>query len=357
MCFSQQHTVGRRLLLMSSSGSILSSPWVEREILLRSYMHTLSMIQQVKRTILCLSSSQHTHNTNDSLPLLGKQVKLIGFKRTTVTGNVSRELLEVDVNVLDWRTCDILTSTPTFEDSQVCAGVLAGGRDSCSGDSGGPLLGAGNVQYGITSFGVGCAQPNQPAFYTRVSHYNTWIREVVCILASEPPDDCRFATETMSPADVQSESPTISPGSGNGSTINTPQPSPDAGQLAPSIDTSDLSTEPAPIQVDVVAPFHTPRPTHDPSNKFHEMRDTVMSSRSTELVNQPRRVNVHSRPKANHPSITQNRSRIPSSLLRWLPPTMKSDARKTLTDSLVFLVIFSCQTKNQQPKQKSTEPY
>jgi hypothetical protein len=57
--------------------------------------------------------------------------------------------------------------------SMVCAGPLAGGRDTCVGDSGGPLMvpgpgGSGWVQVGITGWGFGCAQPNNPGVYSRL---------------------------------------------------------------------------------------------------------------------------------------------------------------------------------------------
>jgi len=33
---------------------------------------------------------------------------------------------------------------------------------------------------GIVSFGLGCAKPDTPAIYTRVSKYVPWIESVVC---------------------------------------------------------------------------------------------------------------------------------------------------------------------------------
>jgi secreted trypsin-like serine protease len=52
----------------------------------------------------------------------------------------------------------------------ICAGQA--GLDSCWGDSGGPLFEAtqsGYVQIGIVSWGGGCAAPDRPGVYTRVS--------------------------------------------------------------------------------------------------------------------------------------------------------------------------------------------
>ena len=67
-------------------------------------------------------------------------------------------------------------------DDTMCA--AAPGKDSCSGDSGGPLMLLGeNVLVGIVSHGVDCNFDDageNPATYSRVSHNFDWIREQVC---------------------------------------------------------------------------------------------------------------------------------------------------------------------------------
>lgn len=63
----------------------------------------------------------------------------------------------------------------------MCAGEDAGGKDSCTGDSGGPLFTrdatAANsfVQVGLVSFGKGCGQANAYGVYTRITSYADWI--------------------------------------------------------------------------------------------------------------------------------------------------------------------------------------
>ena len=62
--------------------------------------------------------------------------------------------------------------------TQICAGF--GSRDTCNGDSGGPMLSSelDNGRWaviGITSFGVKCADENFPGVYTRVDQYLDWI--------------------------------------------------------------------------------------------------------------------------------------------------------------------------------------
>ncbi|CAG5134118.1 unnamed protein product [Candidula unifasciata] len=59
----------------------------------------------------------------------------------------------------------------------LCAANIAGGGDSCDGDSGGPLVC--KLSVGITSWGVGCALPNKPGVYAKVSTFIDWITRTV----------------------------------------------------------------------------------------------------------------------------------------------------------------------------------
>lgn len=104
-------------------------------------------------------------------------------------------LQKVSLDIIPHQQCrDLLGSDQSVPDgiqaTQVCAGILAGGHDTCSGDSGGPLqvnntrtfrtgYTCGMEIIGVTSFGKFCAQKNTPGVYTRVAPYVPWIEDIV----------------------------------------------------------------------------------------------------------------------------------------------------------------------------------
>ncbi|XP_021023056.1 kallikrein 1-related peptidase b24 isoform X1 [Mus caroli] len=64
-------------------------------------------------------------------------------------------------------------------DVMLCAGEMGGGKDTCAGDSGGPLICDG-VLHGITAWGpVPCGKPNEPAIYTKLIKFTSWIKDTM----------------------------------------------------------------------------------------------------------------------------------------------------------------------------------
>uniref|UniRef100_A0A672G8A1 Zgc:100868 n=1 Tax=Salarias fasciatus TaxID=181472 RepID=A0A672G8A1_SALFA len=100
---------------------------------------------------------------------------------TFVTGWVKRlkpPLMEVRVPIVGNRQCNCNYGVGRITDNMICAGEE--GKDACQGDSGGPLVtkqGDRWVGIGVVSFGFGCARPDFPGVYARVSRYMSWINE------------------------------------------------------------------------------------------------------------------------------------------------------------------------------------
>lgn len=98
-------------------------------------------------------------------------------------GKFPNILNKVDVGLYNRETCKTnytQDGKTGITDHMLCAGFAEGGKDSCQGDSGGPLVFKHNnewYQAGVVSFGDGCAQPNKPGVYTRLSKFNEWIEK------------------------------------------------------------------------------------------------------------------------------------------------------------------------------------
>ncbi|XP_062382938.1 transmembrane protease serine 9-like [Sardina pilchardus] len=108
-------------------------------------------------------------------------------------------LQEVEVPVMDNKVCNELLTFTEITENMICAGLREGGKDSCQGDSGGPMVnrdGSVWVQSGVVSFGVGCARPNLPGVYARVSRYEDWIKSHI---SSDPPGFVQVITPTLLP--------------------------------------------------------------------------------------------------------------------------------------------------------------
>ncbi|KAH8290863.1 hypothetical protein KR054_006567 [Drosophila jambulina] len=113
----------------------------------------------------------------------GQTAVVTGWGALSEGGPISDTLQEVEVPILTQQECrESNYGESKITDNMICAGyVEQGGKDSCQGDSGGPMhvLGSGEAYQlaGIVSWGEGCAKPNAPGVYTRVSNFNQWIEE------------------------------------------------------------------------------------------------------------------------------------------------------------------------------------
>lgn len=121
-------------------------------------------------------------NTELSFPADGTPLQIMGIGNNTSFGQLMEKKFQVATVPL--LKLDLCAKVPGYEGligpTQLCGGVLEGGIDTCSGDSGGPVVvndGRGIPWLvGLVSFGVGCAQPGIPGVYTRMSAVSKWIR-------------------------------------------------------------------------------------------------------------------------------------------------------------------------------------
>lgn len=109
---------------------------------------------------------------------------------SNMTSTFPLDLQQVDLPIVDHSRCDKAMGDIT--DDMLCAGDGLGEKDTCFGDSGGPLIVFDTEsnswrQVGITSWGFDCASPGFFGVYTRLKNYADFISEHICS-AQEQPD-------------------------------------------------------------------------------------------------------------------------------------------------------------------------
>ncbi|WP_409484820.1 trypsin-like serine protease [Arsenicicoccus dermatophilus] len=143
----------------------------------------------------------------------------IGWGKLSETGSSSQYLMQVDLPLHTGSGCSATSS------SEICAsGNGTAGKDTCNGDSGGPLFVKGTTtQVGITSWGVGCARASEPGHYTKVSAFRTQILNAITALGGTQPgsDPAPAPSPTPTPTPTPTSSPTGTP---TATPTSTPQP-------------------------------------------------------------------------------------------------------------------------------------
>jgi len=128
-------------------------------------------------------------------------------------GKATRTLHEVELTVFSLSVCNQPTWYANYLTvNMVCAGDPAGGRGTCTGDSGGPLACVDEslqkwTVHGLTSWAkVPCAGPDSPTVFTRVSAFVPWINshiEKTRLLATQGHDENDAAEAPAEEAEVE----------------------------------------------------------------------------------------------------------------------------------------------------------
>lgn len=140
-----------------------------------------------------------TYDTGDADTCEGNPVTVMGWGSTTdLNGDTSDVLLEVEVDTVSNSDCCDRWGGEKITDGMLCA--ERADKGSCTGDSGGPLIIAGedaasDMQVGIVSFGSadGCTDPEVPSVFARVSEYDDWIK---CLVDGGTASDCEASART-----------------------------------------------------------------------------------------------------------------------------------------------------------------
>lgn len=144
--------------------------------------------------------------TGDTDALVGRSTVVVGWGAVAYSPTAElpypTQLNQVSVPLVSRNICNApISYDGAISQFQICAGFAAGMKDSCVGDSGGPLMLLNNgrfEQVGIVSYGNGCAEAHQYGVYTRVPSYHTWISEFTGV-STETPTQTTQVTPENSP--------------------------------------------------------------------------------------------------------------------------------------------------------------
>lgn len=109
---------------------------------------------------------------------------MFNLHKCHISGTFSDYKLKIKLPIVSRSTCNLrIANIGTIGVDRICAGGQHG-KDTCRGDSGGPLMGlftgktssSSYFQEGIISRGIGCGS-NLPSVYIRVANYMDWLIE------------------------------------------------------------------------------------------------------------------------------------------------------------------------------------
>ncbi|XP_068233706.1 mast cell protease 1A-like [Palaemon carinicauda] len=127
-------------------------------------------------------------NEFPAIGYVGQKLTVVGWGKTAFSSKMSQTLQKVNVTVINRLMCSVTKANDRFTnpngitEDMICAGDTM--KDSCSGDSGGPLTfqspassSCEHTIVGVVSYGVGRGRSpcGLMGVYTRVSSYLDWI--------------------------------------------------------------------------------------------------------------------------------------------------------------------------------------
>jgi hypothetical protein len=154
-----------------------TSPLVGKDIALVRLAEPLVLDGKVTRAIALVDDAAVRAGLTDP----GVEAMVSGWGMLSSFGFFGPdELHGVEVPLMSNEEAQAAYAGETITDDQLAAGFPEGGKDACQGDSGGPLVvpsadGADVLLAGVVSWGFGCAAPNAPGMYARVSSFHRWI--------------------------------------------------------------------------------------------------------------------------------------------------------------------------------------
>ncbi|XP_020810529.1 transmembrane protease serine 9 [Drosophila serrata] len=169
--FEVQHVSRRIKRLVRHKGFEFST--LHNDIAILTLSEPVSFTREIQPICLPTSPSQQSRSYS------GQVATVAGWGSLRENGPQPSILQKVDIPI--WANAECArkygrAAPGGIIESMICAGQAA--KDSCSGDSGGPMIindGGRYTQVGIVSWGIGCGKGQYPGVYTRVTSLLPWV--------------------------------------------------------------------------------------------------------------------------------------------------------------------------------------
>ncbi|XP_022220180.2 transmembrane protease serine 9 [Drosophila obscura] len=169
--FEVQHVARRIKRLVRHKGFEFST--LHNDVAILTLSEPVPFTHEIQPICLPTSPSQQSRSYS------GQVATVAGWGSLRENGPQPSILQKVDIPI--WANAECArkygrAAPGGIIDSMICAGQAA--KDSCSGDSGGPMIindGGRYTQVGIVSWGIGCGKGQYPGVYTRVTSLLPWI--------------------------------------------------------------------------------------------------------------------------------------------------------------------------------------
>jgi secreted trypsin-like serine protease len=164
----------------------LDSPDMQQILVANAYVHPDYALDQLDYDVALLELGTEADlpampiDMNPDVPAVGTMATVVGWGITEESDGIVNDLREMEVPIISNETCNAPESYGgIITSNMMCAGYPEGGIDTCSGDSGGPLMvyrdGAWRLT-GVVSFGYEtCAEPDKYGVYMRISAFVRWL--------------------------------------------------------------------------------------------------------------------------------------------------------------------------------------
>ncbi|NWU16549.1 ACRO protein, partial [Cephalopterus ornatus] len=142
-------------------------------------------VVELEQPIVCNPSIQLACLPGPTVKVSALHCYIAGWGDTYAKTSEDLILKQTEVLPIDTQLCNSSDwNAGIVYEYNLCAGYPEGGKSTCHGDSGGPLICKDTKadvfwEVGLTSGAIGCARPKKPSIFISTQYFYNWITEQI----------------------------------------------------------------------------------------------------------------------------------------------------------------------------------